>query len=71
MIRRYVLHLEFHLGYRPRVSLRRAPRPGDEVVEMGVTGVLVPCTTCSTQGLLFQPDEGPDLPYGPCPAGGR
>ena len=48
MIARYVLHLEFHWGYVPRISLRRAPRPGD----LTPWGVLVYCEECSGDGFL-------------------
>lgn len=53
---RLELHAEWHPGYRPRLSIRRAPRPGDEVVDGGVVGVLVRCGECG-DGLLFEPDR--------------
>lgn len=59
MIRRYLLHLEAHRGYRPRVSLRRAPRSGDRVVDGGLPGRLTGCDGCSSVGLLFVPDQPP------------
>jgi hypothetical protein len=58
VIARFVLHLEAHRGYWPRVSFRRAPRPGDRVVDGGEPGILVACRECSGQGLLHAPDDG-------------
>lgn len=52
MIARFVLHLEWHRGYRPRISLRRAPRVGDVVWEGMQPSVLEPCRECSTVGFL-------------------
>ncbi len=57
MIARWVLHVEVRRGYRPRVSLRRAPQPGDRVVDGGVPGVLVRGRMCG-DGLLHCPDDG-------------
>lgn len=57
MIARWVLQVEVHVGYWPRVSFRRAPRPGDAVVDGGVPGVLVACPECSGGGLLLEPDR--------------
>lgn len=48
MIHRYILHLEAHRRFWPRVSLRRAPRVGDVTPD----GVLIGCPTCSTSGFL-------------------
>ncbi len=55
MIERWILHVEFHWGYRPRVSLRRAPRSGDRVVDGGVPGTLERCALCG-EGFLHVPD---------------
>jgi hypothetical protein len=67
VIARFVLHVEAHRGYRPRVSFRRAPRPGDRVVDGGVPGTLVRCRECG-EGFLHQPDDGVRRPR-PAPAG--
>ena len=56
MIKRYILHLEFHWGYRPRISFRRAPRHGDRVMDGGEMGTLIACQACSGVGLLHQAD---------------
>lgn len=58
MIKRYILHIEFHRGYRPHISFRRVPQPGDRVLDGGVMGTLKRCPTC-TDGLLHSPDERP------------
>lgn len=58
-IRRYVVHAEWHPGYRPRFSIRRAPRAGDRVTDGDETGTLRPCCECSTVGFLFVPDRRP------------
>lgn len=55
MIARYLLHLEAHRGHRPRLSLRRAPRPGDRVVDGGIPGTLAACEPCSGEGFLVEP----------------
>lgn len=57
MIRRWILHVEAHRGYRPRISLRRAPRAGDRVVDGGEPGILVRCQECG-EGFLFVADDG-------------
>jgi hypothetical protein len=54
MIKCYVLHIELHNGYWPRVSFKRAPQPGDRVVDGGVPGTLVRCKECG-EGFLHQP----------------
>lgn len=59
MIKRYILHIEFHWGYRPRISLRRKPRAGDHVIDGGIPGTLEACKTCDGDGLLLRPDEAP------------
>jgi hypothetical protein len=56
VIARYVLHVELHRGYRPRISFRRAPRPGDRVIDGGVPGTLEGCSACSCTGLLHRAD---------------
>lgn len=58
MLARYVLHLEWTRGYRPHVSLRRAPRHGDRVTDGGRTGTLERCQPCG-EGFLFRPDPAP------------
>lgn len=55
MIAEYILHLEFHRGYRPRISLRRKPEAGDRVVDGGTPGTLVRCRECG-EGFLHVPD---------------
>ncbi len=55
MIKRWILHIEFHWGYRPRISLRRAPRSGDRVTDGGVPGTLERCALCG-EGFLHVPD---------------
>jgi hypothetical protein len=72
MIARWVIHLEAHRGYRPRLSIRRFPRPGDRVVDGGLTGTLVRCRECG-DGLLHQVDPGQQpvvMPDQEPPAGG-
>lgn len=59
MIRRYILHLEWNRGYRPRVSLRRAPRGGDRVMDGGEPGQLMCCHECGSTGFMFRPDRQP------------
>ena len=54
MIVRYLLHVEAHWGYLPRVSVHRAPRSGDRVVNGGDPGTLVRCKHCG-EGFLHQP----------------
>lgn len=56
MLRIYILHLEWHRGYRPHVSLKRKPRAGDRVSNGGQMGTLLTCHTCSGTGTLHQPD---------------
>jgi len=63
VILRYVLHIEAHRGYRPRVSFRRAPRPGD----ITPWGVLELCPQCQ-DGHLAR-DTGPQ-PVAPTPTEG-
>jgi hypothetical protein len=55
-IKRYILHLEWHRGYKPHFSIRRMPRQGDRVTDAGITGTLRRCPTCSGQGTLIVPD---------------
>jgi hypothetical protein len=59
VIKRYILHIEFHWGRWPTVLLREFPKPGDEVVEGDVPGRLVPCRECGTSGFLFEPKYKP------------
>ncbi|MFL6416809.1 MAG: hypothetical protein ACJ74Y_14190 [Bryobacteraceae bacterium] len=62
MIKRYILHLEFHKGYWPPIiSFRRMPRHGDRMVDGGVPGTLIGCPTCSTTGFLHRPDQFPEF----------
>jgi hypothetical protein len=56
VIKRYILHLEFHKGYWPIISFRRMPRHGDRMVDGGIPGTLIGCPTCSTTGFLHRPD---------------
>jgi hypothetical protein len=57
MIKRYILHVEFHWGYWPTISIHRAPMVGDRVVDGDIPGTLVGCKECSGVGLLHQPDS--------------
>lgn len=52
MIKRWILHFEFHWGYWPRISIKRVPRPGDWVFDGGEWGQLVACRECGGDGLL-------------------
>lgn len=61
MIKRYILHFEFHWGYRPRISIRRMPRPGDRIMDNGMMGTLEACPNCDGDGLLHRPDEFPEF----------
>lgn len=65
MLKRFVLHLEWHRGYRPHVSLRRMPQAGDRVMNGGQLGTLLTCHTCSGTGTLHQPDWLRDAVYAP------
>ena len=71
MISRWIVQVEVHRGYRPRLSIRRVPRPGDRVVDGGVPGILVRCGDCG-DGLLHRPDDafrwGPLGPVTPEPS---
>jgi hypothetical protein len=58
-IKRYILHVEWHPGYRPHISIRKMPRPGQRVVDGGVSGVLESCSNCSGDGMLLRPDAFP------------
>lgn len=58
MIKRYVLHIEAHRRRLPRISFKRAPRPGDRVVDGGIPGTLRRCPTCQ-EGFLHEPDPRP------------
>lgn len=51
MIFRRMLHIEWHRGYRPRVSLRRPAQPGDVVWNGDVLCVLDRCYPCG-EGLM-------------------
>lgn len=55
MIIRWIVHFECHWGYRPRFSIRRAPRAGDWVENGGERGELIGCPECSSDGFLFVP----------------
>lgn len=57
MIKRYILHVELHRGYLPKISFRREPRPGDRFKNDGEWGTLVACQHCSGMGTLHVPDE--------------
>lgn len=57
MIARFELRLEAHRGYRPRLSLRRVPRPGDRFVNGDEPGHLVGCRECSGTGTLHVADQ--------------
>jgi hypothetical protein len=54
MIKRYILHFEFHWGYWPKISIKRVRRPGEWVHDGGEWGKLVACRECSGQGVLHQ-----------------
>jgi hypothetical protein len=55
MIKRYILHIETHWRYRPRISFKKAPKAGDRVVDGGIPGTLKLCPTCQ-EGFLHEPD---------------
>lgn len=57
MIKQWILHIEFHRGYRPRVSFRRVPRAGSRTIDGGIPGTIVPCRECG-HATMFQPDAG-------------
>jgi hypothetical protein len=59
MIRQYVVHIEWHRGYRPRLSIRRRPRHGDRVVDGGEPGTLIACRECGGDGMLHLRDRPP------------
>jgi hypothetical protein len=59
MINRYVIHIGAHRGYWPRLSIRRAPRHGDRVIDGGEPGTLVRCRDCDGTGFLHHPDRLP------------
>jgi hypothetical protein len=56
MIARWIFQVEWHWGYPPIVSFRRAPRPGDRVMDGGVSGHLTRCPLCG-EGHLHVPDS--------------
>ena len=65
MIKRYILHFEFHWRYWPRISIKRVPRPGDRVFDGGEWGTLIACPECSGDGLLHlveSEDDSSTLP---------
>jgi hypothetical protein len=57
-----VVHAEWHRGYGllPILYVRRAPRPGDRVVDGGQAGTLELCPACSGLGLLHVADHHPE-----------
>lgn len=59
MIKRYILHIEFRWGYRPHISIKKLPSPGDRIIDGGTPGTLVSCPTCSNAGLLHKADAQP------------
>jgi hypothetical protein len=70
MIKRWVIHTEFHWGYWPRFSIKRLRRAGERVSDGGQMGTLVVCPECSGEGLLHRLDEqkfmaAPPLPWAP------
>jgi hypothetical protein len=67
VIKRYILHFEFHKGYWPIISFRRVPKHGDRVEDGGVMGTLIACKACSGVGLLHVADEI-KLPEGVVPS---
>lgn len=56
MIRRYILHVEVHRGYWPKISLRRAPRAAVDLL-----GALGRCKACRGTGFRVY-EEGRVLP---------
>lgn len=54
-IHRYVVHAEWHPGYRPHFFIRRAPRAGDLVLNGDEPSRLVPCRGCGTVGFFAEP----------------
>jgi hypothetical protein len=67
MIRRYILHIELHKGYKPCVSIKRAPYHGQRVKNGNFPGTLKACPTCSGEGYLHELDNMPTIvkPKGP------
>jgi hypothetical protein len=59
VIKRYILHIEWHLRRRPHISLRRIPKHGEKGTDGGLTGTFINCQSCSGVGQLFEPDEYP------------
>lgn len=57
MIKRWVVHVELHRGYRPHFSIRRLPRVGTRMIDGGIHGTVVPCRECG-HPTMFQPDAG-------------
>lgn len=57
MLIRFILHIEWHRGYRlPRISFKRAPYPGQIVYDRGWGyRKLVPCRPCSGEGYFDAP----------------
>lgn len=57
-LRRYVLHVEWHPGYRLRLSIRRERRDGDFVLNGDEPSTLVRCQACE-DGFFAKPIDGP------------
>lgn len=64
MIARWVLHVEAHWGYRPHISIRRAPRSGDVVMNGGERCVLERCQHCG-EGFLARQVNPTRSPWTP------
>lgn len=73
MIWIYILHIEFHKGYWPKISIKRKPKHGQYAVDGGYPGTLKLCPTCQ-DGFLFEQDSfskrladeaAPPLPFEP------
>ena len=60
MIARWNVHFEYHRGYRPRFSIRRAPKHGDRGIDGGEPGTLIRCEMCG-DGFLHMPDRLPPI----------
>lgn len=59
MIRRWVVTYHAHRGWYRRLSVRRAQRHGDVVIDGGVEGTLKRCPECGGTGFLHHPTVMP------------
>jgi hypothetical protein len=68
MIKQWILHIEWHWGYWPRISITPKIKHGQIGSDGGQTGHFVYCKECSGKGTLFVPDEDPRLRIRPEPS---